>query len=158
MGLLGPDITYRQALPSDANHVIALLSELLRELGPEENAMLVIPKLPEDTASAFENSHVVFFLAEHKQEGPIGLSRGDILHNDPIFRLRSDMRCGYVDQMYVLRNYRKRGIGTHLLKLCENWFSAQGVKHVLLHAAPKALPFYQREGYVSNREMIKRLP
>ena len=87
----------------------------------------------------------------------VGLSRGDVLSEDPIFRLRDDHRCGYVDQMFVRPAYRQQGVGAQLLEMCEGWFREQGIGHCLLHAAPRAVRFYARIGYQPNREMFKKL-
>ena len=87
----------------------------------------------------------------------VGLSRGDVLGADPIFRLRADQRCGYVDQMFVRPEFRNAGVGRRLLLACEDWFRSLGILHAVLHAAPRATPFYERAGYRPNREMLKRL-
>ena len=150
------DPSYRVAIPSDHTITVKLLEELVDELGPPEVAARVKMHLNDDTRQAFASPHVRIFLAEVDGR-VIGLGRADVLTTDPIFRLRDDHRCGYVDQMYVRPGYRDRGIGSRLLSLCENWFRQQGIGHSLLHAAPKAVHFYGREGYQANREMFKRL-
>ena len=113
-------------------------------------------RLDEDVRAALNSGRVCIILAQHQEE-VIGLSRGDILCTDPIFRLRDDNRCGYVDQMFVKPSYRGQRIGARLLQRCEDWFRAQGVKHSVLHAAPRAVRFYAARGYLPNREMFKRL-
>ncbi len=113
-------------------------------------------RLDEDIRLAFASPRIRIFLSEVGTQ-VIGLGRADVLTSYPIFRLRDDIRCGYVDQMFVRPGYRDRGIGSHLLRLCEDWFRDQGIAHSLLHAAPKAVRFYGREGYQANREMFKRL-
>jgi GNAT superfamily N-acetyltransferase len=148
--------TYRQATPADHPVIVAMLCELVVELGPADNAARVKGLLPEDIRFALESASVRIFLAE-LDGWPVGHGRADVLTNDPIFRLRADHRCGYIDQMYVRPPHRDRGIGAHLLALCEDWFRELGIAHVLLHAAPKAVQFYSRAGYASNREMFKRL-
>jgi len=152
----GGDVHYRVATAPDHDAVVTLLAELLVELGPPEAAVRVRPLLDVDLRAALAAPTVRVFLAEDAGT-PVGLSRADVLSSDPIFRLRDDHRCGYVDQMYVRPTYRDRGVGQRLLELCEGWFRAQGIGHALLHAAPRALRFYARAGYLSNREMFKRL-
>jgi GNAT superfamily N-acetyltransferase len=149
-------LTYRIANAADHVTVVSMLSELVDELSPDDNADQIKQMLNEDIREAFETDQICIFLAELDNQ-PVGLSRGDILTNDPIFRLREDHRCGYVDQMFVRQGYRDRGIGQHLLRLCEDWFRQQGVEHAVLHAAPKAIRFYARIGYQPNREMFKKL-
>jgi GNAT superfamily N-acetyltransferase len=150
------EFTFRVAVLSDLPVVVRLIEALVDEIGPPAVADRVRVLLPEDLKRALSSPQVRIFLAEHDGTA-IGLSRGDILTTDPVFRLRPDHRCGYVDQMYVVPAYRDRGIGHVLLRQCEDWFRGQGITHFLLHAAPKAIRFYVRRGYRSNREMFKRL-
>lgn len=149
-------VIYRVAERSDCDTVIQMLCELVDELGVDEESEQIKRMLHDDIRSAYENPNIRIFLAE-LDGSPIGLGRADILTTDPIFRLREDHRCGYIDQMYVRNAYRDRGIGAHLLRLCEQWFRDQGIAHCILHAAPKAVRFYARIGYQPNREMFKRL-
>jgi GNAT superfamily N-acetyltransferase len=149
-------LTYRVAGAKDLRVVVDLLGELVDELGPHDMAERVKPLLDEDIRIALASRAVRVFLAEVDGQ-PVGLSRGDVLTTDPIFRLRDDHRCGYIDQMFVQAAYRDRGVGAQLLRLCEDWFREQGIGHCLLHAAPKAVRFYARIGYQPNREMFKRL-
>ncbi len=147
---------YRIATLDDHAVVVQLLCELVDELGPSESAERIKFLLDEDIRMALSSPDVRVFLAEANGV-VIGLGRADILHTDPIFRLRDDKRCGYIDQMFVRPSHRERGIGARLLRLCEEWFRERGLGHSLLHAAPKAVRFYAREGYLPNREMFKRL-
>ncbi|MEM6732095.1 MAG: GNAT family N-acetyltransferase, partial [Myxococcota bacterium] len=156
MSALPVEVTYRVAESLDHEIVVAMLRELVDELGPSDTAPRIKLRLDGDIRAALESADVRIFLAE-KDGDVIGLSRGDILTGDPIFRLRDDRRCGYVDQMFVRPAYRSTGVGAHLLGLCEDWFREKGIGHALLHAAPRAVRFYAREGYQPNREMFKRL-
>lgn len=148
--------TFRVATPQDHQAVVDLLGELVDELGPDEMADRVKPLLYEDIRIALRSPNIRIFLAEIGGE-PVGLSRGDVITADPIFRLRDDHRCGYIDQMFVRQAYRDLGLGGRLLRLCEDWFREQSIGHCLLHAAPKAVRFYARVGYQPNREMFKKL-
>jgi len=154
MGEREPSI--RIATPADEAIVSELMQRLVDELGPTDLSDKLRAKLGPDVAAALASANVHIFLAEVDGEA-VGLSRGDILTADPIFRLRDDHRCGYVDQMYVCPAFRQSGLGAKLLRCCEDWFRDEGVNHALLHAAPRAVRFYAREGYLPNREMFKRL-
>ena len=149
-------ISYRLAEDRDHRVMVDLMVELIDELGPHDSARDIKSRLDEDIRLALSSPQVVIFLALNGDE-VIGLSRGDVLTQDPIFRLRSDHRCGYIDQMYVKTEYRRQQIGAQLLTLCENWFRDQGIGHCILHAALRAIRFYARAGYQSNREMFKKL-
>lgn len=150
------DCDYRIAGDYDCACVVELLCELVDELSPSDGAERIKAMLDADIRTALASPQVRIFLAEAGGE-VVGLSRADVLDADPIFRLREDHRCGYVDQMYVREPYRDQGVGLALLQLCEDWFRAEGLQHALLHAAPRAARFYARIGYQPNREMYKRL-
>ena len=156
MAALPLTLNVRTADTADHAAVVELLGELIDELGPSETADHIKAMLPEDINHALHSERVCIFLA-YDGNALIGLSRADVLTTDPIFRLRDDHRCGYVDQMFVRPQWRGRRIGKELLNCCEHWFREQGIGHSLLHAAPKAVRFYAREGYQPNREMFKRL-
>ena len=147
---------YLAATADDQAVVVTLMNELVKELDPSEAGERIIALMPHDIAQALASPNVQIFIAWDEAQA-VGLSRGDILLNDPIFRLRDNPRCGYVDQMYVRPGYRDHSVGERLLQCCEQWFKQQGVQHVLLHAAPKAVRFYARCGYQPNREMFKEL-
>ncbi|MBI5509212.1 MAG: GNAT family N-acetyltransferase [Deltaproteobacteria bacterium] len=146
----------RVATLNDLDTVVTLMEELVAELGPPELACRLRARLRPDLHRALQSPAVRVFLAAIGGE-IVGLSRGDVLSLDPIFRLRDDQRCGYIDQMYVRAGFRHAGLGKQLLGCCEAWFREQGIGHALLHAAPRAARFYAREGYLPNREMFKKL-
>ena len=150
------EITYRIATRHDHAEIVQMLAELMEELVDPELAAKTRPRFHDDIASALGSPRVRIFLAE-SPAGAVGLSRGDVLTDDPIFRLRDDHRCGYIDQMFVRPAHRDGGVGAELLRLCEAWFRSQEIYHCLLHAAPRAVRFYARIGYGPNREMFKRL-
>ncbi|MEO1333912.1 MAG: GNAT family N-acetyltransferase [Myxococcota bacterium] len=156
MSVLPVEVIYRIAGSDDCELVVTLMRELVDELGPTETAPRIKARLADDIRLALESPDVRVFLAE-RSGLTVGLSRADILSGDPIFRLRDDRRCGYVDQMFVRPAFRGAGIGSHLMTMCEDWFRSRGIGHALLHAAPRAVRFYAREGYQPNREMFKRL-
>lgn len=149
-------IDYREATLADKDVVYELMTELIRELSSDTNVNEFLSRLEADIDLALSRDDIVFILAELGGE-VIGLARGDILYQDPIFRLRSETRCGYIDQMYVRPKHRRAGVGGGLLSQCERWLRSKGLTHVLLHAAIRAVRFYAARGYQSNREMFKKL-
>ena len=151
-----PTITYRPATEADRPILTELMEELVEELGALQSSPNILLKLEGDISLAMASDERRFFLALADGEAA-GLSRADILNEDPIFRLRDNTRCGYVDQMYVRPPYRKLGVGKQLLELCEDWFRNQGIEYSLLHASVAAVGFYARANYKPNREMFKRL-
>tara|TARA_Y100001934_G_C12291649_1_gene745149 strand:+ start:674 stop:1126 length:453 start_codon:yes stop_codon:yes gene_type:complete len=147
---------YRVALKADQPLLVELMTELVTELSPAEGAHSVIQRLDNDVSRGIQAESTEFFIAECQGQ-TAGLARADILFEDPIFRMREDHRCGYVDQMYVRTGFRKRGIGRELLLQCERWFRSKGIGHCLLHASLNAVGFYAKNDYKPNRQMFKKL-
>ena len=104
------EISFRQAQPCDHEVVVNLMRELIDELDPIEDASGIKIRLSDDIQKALNSEDICIFLAT-LEDSVIGFSRSDILFEDPIFRLRADNRCGYVDQMFVNPNYRGKKIG-----------------------------------------------
>lgn len=149
-------LIYLPAELHDHAAVVALMTELVLELDPTPSGERIIALLPDDMYTALVSPDICIFIAWDDGRA-VGLCRGDILDRDPIFRLREEHRCGYVDQMYVQPTYRDDGVGQALLACCEQWFRSMNLGQVLLHAAPRAVRFYARCGYQPNREMYKDL-
>lgn len=56
-------------------------------------------------------------------------------------------KTGYLDRLYVHKNYQGRGIASALVKELEQWAAAQGADEVTTHASITAKPFFERCGY-----------
>lgn len=57
---------------------------------------------------------------------------------------------GKIGRMAVLREQRRRGIGTALLQALLAMARAEGFHTVYLHAQSQALAFYAREGFIAR--------
>lgn len=156
IGRGGVMVSYRAGAAADHPLIVALMTELVTELDPPGGAQAIISQLDRDIDLALQTDNCQFFLA-HANGEVAGMARADILTEDPIFRLRPDNRCGYIDQMYVRTPFRKTGIGRELLGQCEQWFREQGIGHCLLHASLPAVGFYAKNEYKPNRQMFKKL-
>jgi len=148
--------TTRAAEPNDLGTILLLLSEMQTELFDAKMAEKTRNITEHVVKSSLDNYNVVYYLA-FVNDLPVGVGKVEILHNDPIFRLLRDPRCGYIDDMYVRLGFRKRGIAKSIIEALECWVMDQGVFSCILHSAPRALFFYSQRGYQHNREMHKRL-
>ncbi|AIF48826.1 GNAT family acetyltransferase [Dyella japonica A8] len=64
---------------------------------------------------------------------------------------------GYVLNVFVEPDYRKRGLARELMKLAEAEFVRRGVGYAVLHATAKGRPLYQGLGWNGTTEMAKTL-
>ncbi len=69
---------------------------------------------------------------------------------------QSDQR-GYVLNVYVEPEYRRRGLASKLMKLGEAEFARRGLGFAILHATEVGRPVYQALGWAGTAEMAKAL-
>jgi GNAT superfamily N-acetyltransferase len=61
---------------------------------------------------------------------------------------RLDSRWGYVGNMFVREDARNRGIGSALLAAIVAAADVRGYARLVLSPSPRAVPFYERAGFV----------
>lgn len=65
---------------------------------------------------------------------------------------------GYILNLYVEPEYRRRGLGHQLMALAEEELARRGATLLILHATEKARPLYSQLDWVAgSAEMIKQL-
>lgn len=57
-------------------------------------------------------------------------------------------------QVAVAPSLQRSGIGSKLLHFCEEYVKSQGVQSIYCHARRNAVPFYRRNGYISEGAMF----
>jgi GNAT superfamily N-acetyltransferase len=66
----------------------------------------------------------------------------------------------FIDDLYVIEEYRSKGVGAKLLKRAEEHYKALGCNLMWLNAYshnPRSLDFYDREGYSRQFVQYKKL-
>lgn len=147
-------VEVRQARVEDVPDVVELVGLLYNELNVD---------LSTETITTYINSiaytpKYMLAVAEDNWGRVVGVGQADLLSGHPALRLHQGVNVGYIDQMFVLETCRSQQIGSKLLEFLESWLKGRGAKAIFLHAALKALPFYEAQGYVNNRELVKFLP
>lgn len=61
---------------------------------------------------------------------------------------------GHIGRVAVLKPWRRRGVGTALMRFCLTLARQQGLSHVHLDAQMDALPFYTRLGFIAEGEVF----
>jgi len=82
----------------------------------------------------------------------VGSAAGFLLENYPAICLRR--RTGYIAGVYVLPEYRQRGLGLAVTKATVDWLRTIGCRRIRLHAADRARPMYESLGFAPSNEMI----
>ena len=72
---------------------------------------------------------------------------------DPVGEVR-----GYVLNVFVEAEYRRRGLAQELVEACMAEARRRGIRVVTLHASDEGRPLYQRLGFTSSNEMQYREP
>jgi ribosomal protein S18 acetylase RimI-like enzyme len=85
-------------------------------------------------------------VAEHEQDGVVGMAFGRIVTNSRYV----PSRTGFIDQLYILPAHRRRGLGSRLVSEMCGFFVAQGVYDVSLrsmHGNAQATAFWEALGF-----------
>ena len=61
---------------------------------------------------------------------------------------------GYLDRLYVHKFYQSMGIATELLSHLEDYAIKKGRINLSVHASITAKPFFEKHGYVVEREQV----
>lgn len=174
------DFGIRPATPYDFATIIrfvqALLSEMYalsqRKLSDHSEAWLDFESRILQALSGDENGEQLYpcaagqYIAHHLLEiaevisgdsSPVGLIEASILHAVPIFR---PVQTLCIHALYVLPHYRRRGIGTALLRAAIDWGQQQHCQQAQLSVLPHnpARRLYQELGFkVYGFEMRKEM-
>jgi GNAT superfamily N-acetyltransferase len=68
-------------------------------------------------------------------------------------------RAGYITQLYVSADHRRRGVGQRLVEHIIEWLASRGVARVLLNVVPGesvAERFWREQGFVACRVRMTR--
>ena len=62
---------------------------------------------------------------------------------------------GYVSNVYTRPDYRAKGIGKQLMEHVKWWADENKLEFLILWPSKRAVPFYEREGFVQNNEVME---
>jgi ribosomal protein S18 acetylase RimI-like enzyme len=135
---------HREAMFRDAGRDDAVLAAMTEHFRP-----WLLPRL--------EDGSYFGFLLEDQGRPVAGI--GLMLIDWPPHPLHPTQdRRGYVLNVYVEPDYRRRGLARELMRLADAEFARRGVRYCVLHATEKARPLYQELGWSGTAEMAKALP
>lgn len=85
--------------------------------------------LPKELKKNLKSKKVVLFIALDEGKA-VGYIAGEIEKSHPIWVFK---KVGYVFNLYIKPNYRRKGIGKELTKAILNWFKKRKIKWFKLH-------------------------
>ena len=73
-------------------------------------------------------------------------------------RILVNMRDGFlieISYLFILPEYQKKGVGSILIKSCEDIVKKFDIKKIKLGAEPKSIEFYFKHGYIKTGELFQ---
>lgn len=138
---------YRKAEINDIPHLVELRKQQLLDEGlmSENN---IDDELTKYFTSSLADGSLISWLAINGNE--IIATSGICFYRLPPSYSNPTGWVAYVTNMFTLKEYRKQGIATKLLKLVLEEAKSQKYKIVRLHASFDGKPIYSRFGFVDS--------
>lgn len=77
--------------------------------------------------------------------------------NNKVLGFSSIDDAGYLDFMYIHRDFQRQGIANLLLTEIEQYATQLGLKEIFSHVSKTAQPFFLKSGYLKTGVQINRL-
>ena len=131
--------------------------EMLRAMGRDEAVLGVMaPAFRAWLVPRLADGRYFGFIAEDEGRavGGVGLMELDW---PPHPSHPGDPRRGYVFNMFVEPECRRRGVARALMAAAETEFRRRGIGYAILHASAEGRPLYEADGWKATAEMAKVL-
>ena len=148
-------ITYRRAIFSDAEKLAEIRAIFLKEAGnitSDADKIFIERANLEYFKKALCDETFLSWLALDNEEiiATSGLSFSVV----PPYTQVLDGKVAYIMNMYTLPTYRKRGIGTELLKRVIDEAKQLGYKKITLDATKIGKPLYEKYGFKDLHDVM----
>jgi GNAT superfamily N-acetyltransferase len=100
-----------------------------------------------------QTKSIGLFIAEEKDE-IIGYVSGWIEERPPIYSLK---KTGYLSNLFIIPQERKKGIGSNLHEALLGWFKKKKVTYIELTVHAQAAPAYAAWSALGYKEVAKRM-
>ena len=137
---------------------LAAIVQLRREWTREEHGDIADPDFEENLTAWFgrEWSRRIMWLAEEGGR-PVGMMNLAVYERMPRPG-RALSRWGYLGNVFVLAEYRNRGIGSLLVSAALDYADRNGFVRVVLSPTERSIPLYERAGFGPPDALMLRTP
>lgn len=147
----------RNIHPGDLNLICRHRELMFREAGRDENALAAMgPNFRSWLEPRLLDGSYFGFLAIDNDAVVAGIGLMEIDWPPHPSHPHQDKR-GYVLNVFVEPDYRRRGIADLLMKAADAEFKKRGLTYAILHSTKMARPLYENIGWASTTEMAKSL-
>jgi len=149
----------RAACLSDIEALTALWGEMMAAHREVDERFVFVPGVERSVAqhlrSLVRSPDSAVFVAD-AGDAVVGYVVGDLHRRPPWYPAGS---FGFISDMYVRPEWRRKRVGTALVRALEQWMAGRGVTSVELLAAernPAGLAFWRAMGYTDYLRMMRR--
>ena len=147
---LPPGYAIRRATPAASAIIARHRRAMFEEIGSTQNLDLVERAFAGWLPSRLDSTYF-HWLATHDAT-PVG-SAGVLLLDWPPSPRDPRGGLGFIYNVYVEREHRRRGIARATLELLHQWAHDRGLGALALHASDDGRPLYEALGYEPTNEM-----
>jgi len=146
-----PRINVRHADDEDVGHIYKVQCECYASDYWEPTSLFhrIVEKRTSYVAVDEDDTIIGYILCHSLLDlnNPPRLGQSSDIHNEP-----SDV--WYIHDLVVLTSYRKQGIADQLITALEHYARKNQIQHVSCMALPRAIPFWNRRGYMPYHSSI----
>lgn len=142
----------RKAEIRDLETVVKFRLEMIRSLGRyDELKDTAFQDILKAYKKMYEDDKLIHYIMEdnYKIVSVVGVM---ICEEFPTTTFKDD-KYAYILDLYTLKNFRKKGYATILIKSCIGWAEDRGIKSVKLKVATDAKKIYIDLGFSTTNEM-----
>jgi ribosomal protein S18 acetylase RimI-like enzyme len=147
----------RPVTPDDLELICRHREEMFRDAGCDDQTLSVMTEHFREWLEPrlSDGSYFGFLLSQNDEPAAgIGLM---LIDWPPHPSHPAQAQRGYVLNVFVEPDYRRRGLARTLMRLAEEEFAKRGVSFLVLHATEKGQPLYRDLGWGTSSEMTKTI-